>query len=98
VDAARVWTGDPYYGAENGGLPLDVTDGPVFTTGLGFALGTPIGAIRLMVGYKLNPSELDLRSPDAILEAALSGDTALEDIPENPWRRFRIHFAVGQPF
>ncbi len=97
VDGARVWTGDPYYRSGNGGLPLAVTDGAVFTAGTGLALGTPIGAVRLMVGYKLNPSELDLRNPDAVLEAALSGGS-LEDVPENPWRRFRIHFAVGQPF
>ncbi|HSM05831.1 MAG TPA: BamA/TamA family outer membrane protein [Longimicrobiales bacterium] len=98
VDGARVWTGDGYYLAENGGLPLDITDGTFFTTGAGLALGTPIGAIRLMVGFKLNPSEIDLRDPNAVLNAALQGGTELQDIPENPWRRFRIHLAIGQPF
>ena len=51
-----------------------------------------------MLGYKLNPSELDLIDPEDVARVVLDPDFAFEDLVENPWRRWRLHLAIGQAF
>jgi outer membrane protein insertion porin family len=74
-DVGRIWTP---------GEEFDLTASPVaflledtygdperffYSVGGGFSFATPVGALRFSVGYKLNPSFFDLRSPGAVAEA-----------------------------
>lgn len=97
ADAARVFTPDPFF-VENSGFLLDVNDEAFYSVGAGAGFSTPVGALRLMLGYKLNPSPLDLRDPRTLLEELLSEDGDVTTIAANPWRRFRFHLSLGQPF
>lgn len=97
MDAGRVWTPDEEF-VGDGGLPALGTDDDVrFGTGAGVSVGTPVGPVRVMLGYKLNPSLLDLRDPTAVAQALIDG-TDVSDVPENAWRRWRLHLAVGRAF
>jgi hypothetical protein len=49
------------------------------------------------VGYKLNPSPLDLRDPNDVL-AALAAGTPIDDVPTSEWRRLQLHFSIGATF
>jgi len=97
ADAGRVHTPDPFY-QESVFLPLDLTDEAFYTVGAGMALRTPVGGLRFMIGYKLNPSALDLRDPRALAAEFLAEDGDPNSVPENTWRRFRFHLSLGQPF
>lgn len=55
-----------------------------FSTGAGIRYQTPIGPIRVDLGYKLNPTDFDLE--------------LLPGFAEDPKRRWRIHFSIGQAF
>jgi hypothetical protein len=65
-----------------------------FSTGAGFSYLTPVGAIRLSLGVKLNPSELDLRTADDVLQALVEG-RPVSSVPENDWRRLHLHLSFG---
>ena len=97
ADAARVHTPDAFF-LEHSGLRLDANDGAFYSVGAGAGFRTPVGALRIMLGIKLNPSPLDLRDPKTILEELLSEDGDVTSIAANPWRRFRFHLSLGQPF
>ena len=56
-----------------------------FGTGGGFRYRSPIGPIRIDVGYKVNPTEDDL---------GIFGDTG----SSSTWDRIGIHFSIGQAF
>lgn len=60
---------------------------------------TPIGFVGISMGVKVNPSFLDARSPEDLLDLyqrALNGDP-LDDIPGGSLsRRLQLHFAIGQ--
>jgi hypothetical protein len=56
-----------------------------------------VGAVQLAVGYKLNPSPLDLRSPDDVLDAREAGLPATAADPSSS-RRWHLHFAIGSSF
>jgi outer membrane protein insertion porin family len=56
-----------------------------FGIGGGLRYQSPIGPIRIDVGYKVNPSESDL---------GIFGD----DRSSNTWDRIGIHFSIGQAF
>jgi hypothetical protein len=58
---------------------------------------TVVGAIQVAVGYKLNPSPLDLRSAEDVLGALESG-TSIESLPTDNRRRLHFHFSVGTSF
>ncbi|MGH7681344.1 MAG: BamA/OMP85 family outer membrane protein [Candidatus Eiseniibacteriota bacterium] len=93
-DAGRVWTSDSRFEFSQ----IENTDEVVhFATGAGLGYYTPVGAIRFDVGYKLNPSVLDLRDPQDVLDAVLAGrspDTA----PIKSWSRYAFHLALGLYF
>ncbi len=57
--------------------------------GSGVRYATPFGFVRLDVGYKVNPSENDLRDPQDAFEGI--------DNPRN-LRRFRVHLSLSQTF
>lgn len=56
-----------------------------FGTGGGLRYQSPIGPVRIDVGYKVNPTEDDL---------GIFGDTG----SSNGWDRIGIHFSIGQAF
>jgi outer membrane protein insertion porin family len=97
LDGGRVWTPDDDFVGEDGLPALGTDDTFRFGTGAGLAVGTPVGPVRIMVGYKLNPSPLDLRDPASVGQALLVGRDPTT-VPENPWRRWRVHLAVGRAF
>jgi hypothetical protein len=58
---------------------------------------TIVGAVQFALGYKLNPSELDQRSPEAALDALSAGQT-VESVPTESRRRWHLHFSIGATF
>ncbi len=67
-----------------------------FGTGAGLRYRTPVGFLRVDLGYKLNPTFEDLRDPEDVFRFR-NGLT--DEPPEaNPWRRFHIHLSIGQTF
>jgi hypothetical protein len=64
---------------------------------VGIGYETVVGAVQVALGYKLNPSALDVRDPDDVLQALREG-RPLDSEPTNSWRRFQLHFAIGATF
>lgn len=75
LDGGQVWRGV----AEIGDRPIQ------FSAGGGFRYRSPIGPVRIDLGYKLNPTDQDL------------GVYPGED-PPNFWDKVGIHFSIGQAF
>lgn len=91
-DAGKIWNPDTRFGVAG---PLE---SKMFgSTGTGFEWGTPIGPVRLSVGYKLNPSDLDLRDPQAVLDAIVRGEP-VSSVPADGIRRWHLHLVVGHAF
>jgi outer membrane protein insertion porin family len=75
-------------------------------TGIGFRYRTPVGAFRIDLAMKLNPSRTDLQRPGEVFRYRYQEDlrrlNPLE--PEHPypsssiWRRFQIHLSLGQAY
>jgi outer membrane protein insertion porin family len=93
-DGGRIWTSDRRFALNAGVLDEDDFYQAV---GLGIGYTTVVGAIQVAVGYKLNPSPLDLRSPQDVLQALTNG-TPIEDAPTSNARRFHLHFSIGATF
>lgn len=75
LDGGQVWRKDP-----------DIEDRPLqFSIGGGVRYNSPIGPVRLDVGYKLNPSDADLNRYQG------------RDFG-SAWDRIGIHISVGQAF
>jgi len=91
LDAGRVWTPDDRYHISL--LTPDETRW-FMTTGAGVGYYSPIGAMRLEGGYQLNPSILDLRSPNDVVKALIAG-LPPSAAPTDQWRRFRLHLSLG---
>ncbi len=98
ADGGRVWTPDDRFLAEDGLPVLAIDEDPGYSVGGGLSMATSLGPIRLMVGYKLNPTELDLRNPLAVGQEVLTGDGDIENVPVVPGRRWRFHLGIGQVF
>jgi outer membrane protein insertion porin family len=91
VDGGKVWTPDDRFVLA---LPIPEDNDFHFSTGAGMSYLTPVGAVRLSLGYKLNPSELDLRSADEVLNAIVNGQPVSSVKPE--WsRRLHLHLSFG---
>jgi outer membrane protein assembly factor BamA len=93
-DGGRVWTPDRRFSLDAG-----VIDEDKFYQAVGIGIGytTVVGAIQVAVGYKLNPSPLDLRAPQDVLNALESG-TPVDASPTSSSRRFHLHFSIGATF
>jgi outer membrane protein insertion porin family len=94
LDGGRVWTPDRRFSLEAGELNQNKF---YFGTGLGIAYETMVGAVQVALGYKLNPSPLDLRDPNDVL-AALSAGDPVDALPTSSWRRLQLHFSIGATF
>ncbi len=93
-DGGRVWIPDSRFALNAGVLDQDKFYQSV---GIGIGYETVVGAIQVALGYKLNPSPLDLRSPQDVLDALRSG-TSIDAAPTSSSRRFHLHFSIGSSF
>ena len=89
-----MWTPDDRYLQSDD--PSD-QDRVYFSTGGGVGIETPVGPIRVSLGYKLNPSPHDLRDPEDVQALLMNGSSILE-APVQGLRRFQIHLTVGRVF
>ncbi len=95
VDGGRVWTPDGRFLPTEGALLDDQLGTRTrWGTGVGVSIGTPVGAVQLDVGYKLNPSILDLRDAQAVGQALLEG-RPVTDVPERPIQRWHLHLSLA---
>ena len=94
LDAGRVWTGDQRFAP---GIVLDEEERFFYGTGAGMDYLTSVGAVRLAMGYKLNPSTLDLVDSGDALEAALE-ERPVGNLPRDDRRRWQIHFSFSSSF
>ncbi len=93
-DGGRIWIPDSRFALNAGVLDQDKFYQAV---GIGIGYQTIVGAIQVAVGYKLNPSPLDQRSPQDVLNA-LTGGTPIDAAPTSGSRRFHLHFSIGATF
>jgi outer membrane protein assembly factor BamA len=94
LDGARVWTPDDRFSLDAGELDQDRY---FLGTGVGIGYETVVGAVQVALGYKLNPSALDLRNPDEVLQALQEG-RPLSTVPTDSRRRLQLHFSIGATF
>ena len=92
LDGGRVWTPDERFRAAGA-----VDSGWFYGTGFGVDLETIVGQVRLSIGYKLNPSFLDVRDPSDVFDA-ITNDLPPESADPSWWRRLHVHVALGQAF
>ena len=111
LDAGRLWVEEDYdiFGVNRpddtgpGTFPDDYNQF-FFGTGLGVDLATPVGPAGVALGFKLNPSNLDVRSPQAVgeylVQSLIDPSLAppLESIPPEFARRFQLHLQIGHAF
>jgi outer membrane protein insertion porin family len=97
LDGGRVWTPDQRY------LPSDVAMIPGqngsqgrFGTGVGLLFATPVGPVQIDLGFKLNPSLLDVRDPRKVADALAHGESIRETVSITPLRRWHLHFSIGR--
>lgn len=96
LDGGRVWTPDGrFLPTAEPLVPDQLRNRPRFGTGLGVSFSTPVGPLQLDLGYKLNPTLLDLRNPGAVARA-LAGGEDVASVPEEALRRWHLHFSIGR--
>ena len=93
-DGGRVWSPDSRFKLNSGAIDEDKY---YHAVGIGIGYETVVGAIQVALGYKLNPSPLDLRSAQDVADALRSG-TPIESFPTSSSRRFHLHFSIGATF
>jgi outer membrane protein insertion porin family len=93
-DGGRIWNPDSRFALQAGILDQDD-----YYTAVGAGVGyhTPVGALQIALGYKLNPSPLDLRSAQDVLDALSTGQP-IDPLPTSGARRFHLHFSIGSTF
>lgn len=94
LDGGRVWTPDSRFALDAGELDQDKL---YLGTGIGLGYETVVGAVQLALGYKLNPSPLDLRDPAEVLGALVAGRSP-ETVLTDSRRRLQLHFSIGATF
>ena len=96
IDAGRVWTPDErFVPSEPSRSNSAETSSRVFWgTGMGFSVDTLVGKVGFSIGYKLNPSTLDIRDPKEVLNALLAGESA-QSVEPRQSMRFNFHFSLG---
>lgn len=97
LDAGRIWTSDDRF--LDPSLPRDPLDQErlFLGAGAGVEFGTIVGPLRIDVGYKLNPSALDLRDADAVAKALVAGESILS-VPTESLARWHLHLAIGRVY
>jgi outer membrane protein assembly factor BamA len=65
-----------------------------WSAGVGLSYQTPVGALGLSLGYKLNPSPLDLRDAGDVLDAYVAGQP-IESAETDALSRLHLHFSFG---
>ena len=93
LDGGRIWTDDDRFGI---GDPYE-EERMFFGTGAGVEFLTAVGPVRIALGYKLNPSPLDLRNP-MLVQRALADGLPLSVVPTEGLRRFQLHIDLGNAF
>jgi outer membrane protein assembly factor BamA len=93
-DGGRIWNPDSRFVLNAGELDQDDFYAAV---GAGFGYQTAVGALQVAVGYKLNPSPLDLRSAQDVL-GALSAGQSIDPLATSGRRRLHLHFSIGSTF
>jgi outer membrane protein insertion porin family len=91
-DSGRIWTPGADFEPEDPALAIEPWGHAV---GGGLQIGTPVGPVRVAVGYKLNPSQVDLRSP-ADVARALAAEEDLSSVPTDDLRRWHLHLSIGR--
>jgi len=94
LDGGRVWTDDSRF--TSGPDPYGQEDW-FYAAGGGVDLRTPVGPIRLSIGYKLNPSLTDLVDADDFVQALLE-DRPVDTLKRHDSRRWQFHLAIGSGF
>ena len=94
LDAGRVWTDDARFAAPDLGLRPQRM---FYAAGAGFDWKTLVGAVRLLVGYKLNPSVLDLADPRDVF-GAMQANEPLDNLPRHALQRWQFHLSIGTGF
>jgi outer membrane protein assembly factor BamA len=94
ADGGRIWNPDRRFA-----IGSDVLEQSDFYTavGVGVSYVTVVGAVQFSVGYKLNPSPLDIRSASDVF-GALSTGQPLDAVPTDSRQRLHLHFALGTTF
>ena len=85
---------------------LDEEDAFRFGTGAGLQLQTPVGAVSIALGFKVNPSYLDSRDAQDVAQAYLDLRDGLAVDLQDPdvvavkffGGRPQLHFGIGQTF
>jgi outer membrane protein insertion porin family len=96
LDAGQVWTPDRrFLPSKDSLVPGQRGNRARFGTGIGITLSTPVGPVQLDLGYKLNPSPLDVRRPGEVARALDEG-MDLKNVKEAPFMRWHLHFSVGR--
>ena len=91
LDAGRVWTPGERFSQS---VLLPQNPKLRWSVGAGLSYQTPVGAIGLSLGYKLNPSPLDLRDAGKVLDAYIAGQP-IESAETDALGRLHLHFSFG---
>jgi outer membrane protein assembly factor BamA len=94
TDGGKVWSPDRRFTLGSAALEQNAFYTAV---GVGVSYVTVVGAVQLALGYKLNPSALDVRSAGAVLDALAAG-APLASVPTDSRQRLHLHFALGTTF
>ena len=94
LDGGRVWTPDQRFRDAGDRLGQEKF---FYGAGAGLDLITPVGPIKLGVGYKLNPSLTDLVDSDDLLRARAE-DQPLDQVEKHNSRRWQFYLAIGSSF
>jgi hypothetical protein len=86
-----VWTPDERF-SPAALLPADTE--LRWSAGVGASYQTAVGAIGLSLGYKLNPSPLDLRDAGKVLDAYIAGEP-IQSAETDALSRLHLHFSFG---
>jgi outer membrane protein insertion porin family len=94
TDGGRIWIPDRRF-ALNAGV-LDQDDFYA-AAGIGFTYVTVVGAVQFAIGYKLNPSAVDVRPAAGVLDA-LTAREPVTSVEADSRQRLHLHFALGTTF